>query len=224
MADPRILRAALLLAVAALAACAHGPGESTALASRGRAARALPRPSAHPPYGRLAIVRILDERPGHEYGQTNYLRHSWVSTKLYDRPLPAMLRGLLTRALAEGGAFTPTEDETAADYFLDVRVRHFYGRYDTNILALTLIVPSISVEAEIEMGVKLSDGDGRRLLEKVYRKKDDAVAPAVAGAHGTAQELLDGMLGEILAELVAESDAGVARFWQDLGLPVPAPR
>lgn len=203
--------------------CTHASRDPSVRQNTSSDFRPVEHKANHPPYGTVVVAKVEDARPGYEVGRRDYLNYSFVSNALYDRPIPAMLKSLLANELFEAGVFTIGEELDDADYLLDVVIRHYYARYETSVLALTLIVPSISIEAEIEVHIKLYDQDGRRFLEKVYKKKDDALSPAVSGAEGMSATLLNEMLARFATEFIVDADESVPQFWKSLGLPIPAP-
>ena len=211
---------ALLAALLLLAACSHTPADPSVKGS-GLSYESPTYRAGHPPYGRLAIDPMKDERPGHEYGRTDYLKFTYVSDRLYDRPVNAMMKRLLAKELRDSGAFDVVDETAAASYLLEVGIRHFHARYETSALAITLVLPSISVDAELEIQVVLRDQDGRRFLDKVYRGKDDGLAVALEGAIGECESLLNGLLTRFTAEMVKDADQSVPAFWKALGKEVP---
>jgi hypothetical protein len=215
--DLRVLALCLSLGVAA--GCGHTPTDPLA---HGELYRPSSYRATHAPYGSFAVRHVKDARPSHEFGRTDYLNQTYRSGQLFQRPIPATFKRVVAAEMRDTGLFTLAPDAGGAHYLMDLSIRHFYARYDASVLAFALIVPSVAVEAEIELNVLLTDQDGRRFLEATYRQHDDAVSSAVAGLDSTAAELLNDLLSRVIAALVQDADTAIPRFWKELGLAVPA--
>lgn len=211
---------ALVIVVAGLlvTGCAHKPFDP-ATESGGRYVSPTYR-ADHPPYGDLTIRHLRDRRPSREFGRRDYLNTSYVSTNLFDRPVPAMLKRLLTKELNSSGIFTVVDAPTTSKYLLDIELRHLYCSYDSNVFALIPVLPTIDVDCEIELRARLTDQDGREFLAKDYRRVEDGAATTLGGPESVGQGMLAKMLSDLIGEFLADSDAGVEAFWRELGMEV----
>lgn len=211
--------AAMFVLLALLSGCAHkpiDPAEASAREYRASSYRA-----EHPPWGSVAVRNISDRRPAHELGETNYLEVSYASDALFKRSVPATLKRLLVRELVRSGGFIPAQDVATADYLIDLEIFHFFARSDRDVIGLIPVIPSIDVDCEIDIQLRLVDQDGRRFIDQRYEERDDGLAATITGVEATSAKLLYGALSTVMDRVVRDADQSIPAFWDELGLPVP---
>lgn len=201
------------------AGCAHDPIDPTSADARGY--ETTSHRADHEPWGTVAVRDVSDRRPAFELGESHYLEASYTSEAVFRRSVPATLKGLVVRELVTSGAFTPAADATAADYVVDIRIVHLFARSDRDVIGLIPVIPSIDIDCEIDLELRLVDQDGRRFLEKRYEKRGDALAATITGVQATSARLLYRTLAEVMDAFVRDADRAIPEFWSALGLPMP---
>ena len=176
--------------------------------------------SAHPPWGDFAVRRVRDLRPSIELGRTNYLNDSYFSEGIFTRSVSTTMKSLITKELVAARVFEFGDDADLTKYVIDLDIIHFSAHSDRNLLGLIPIIPSIGVDCVIEIELRLLDQDGRRFLERRYRRADDTLTATIAGVDATGAKILLELLGQVMAIVVPDCDAAIPAFWHELGLPV----
>lgn len=212
-----------LCAIAALAVtlagCAHRPIDPASADPSDYAATT--HRADHEPWGSVIVRDITDRRPAYELGERHYLEVSYASEELFERSVPATLKRLIASELVNSRAFTRADDLESADYLVDVEIVHFFARSDRDVIGLIPVIPSIDIDCEIDLRIRLVDQDGRPFIDRRFEKRDDALAATITGVEATSARILYGALAALMDEFVREADSSVPEFWADLGLPVP---
>ena len=197
--------------------CAHDPVDP---ANVGNAYRSPSLRADHAPWGTVAIPLVRDRRPAHELGRRNYLKSTWISDRLFDRPVPSMLRRMLAREFDRTGVMRPIADVKRSKYVLELDVHHFAVRYSTGVAALLPILPSVDVEAVVDIEYRLVDQDGRRFVEKRFTDRDDTTTATVSNPAAVGTTMLLEILSAFVEDIVVEVDRAIPAFWAELNLPV----
>ena len=209
----------LFLAASLCGGCAQRPFDAGS-SLEGQSYRSPDHRADHAPWGSVFVRRVEDRRPSYELGRENYLNDSWFSEVAFVRTVPATLKILIERELTAAGVMTTAADAESAKYLVDIVLDHFTAKADRDVLGLIPVIPSIEIEGVIELGLRLTDQDGRPFLDKRYLYRDDTLAATVSGVQSTASELLYTLLTRLLADVVPECDQAIPQFWSELGMEV----
>ena len=174
----------------------------------------------HAPWGSVAVDEIDDRRPSYELGRENYLNDSWFADQFFERSVPASMRLALERELVRSGAFSRVEAEPEPKYLIKIDLRHFTAKVDRDLIGLIPVIPSIDIEAWIDLRLRLVDQDGRPFLDKRYVFRSGSSTATVSGVEAGAQSALLEQFGLFVAEVVKDCDAAIPAFWQRLGRPI----
>jgi hypothetical protein len=178
---------------------------------------------SRPPFGPLRLKVSADKRPIVEHGQSGYMERNYISGERFGKPTLDVLRDVILMEIERSRLFSPVSVASSGErYTLTIDVVHFYGSSDGGVGDVLVFLPAVSVDAEVQFKAVLVDDEGRRYLEKEYRRRRESTTVGFADRGSVAASLLGECLTDVCNELLRDLDSAVQSFWQSLGLPVPA--